>query len=54
MSLAACKLEEQQQLEAGEVEKVVETRVKTLRADLEKQLSGVTLERDALNALLCM
>ena len=46
------KLEEAQQLKAGEVEKVVETRVKTVRADLEKQLSGVTLERDSLNARL--
>jgi|WetSurMetagenome_2_1015567.scaffolds.fasta_scaffold332428_2 hypothetical protein len=46
------KLEEAQQLKAGEVEKVVETRVKSARADLEKQLSGVALERDSLNARL--
>jgi hypothetical protein len=46
------KLEEAQQLKAGEVEKVVENRVKTLRAELENQVSTVTAERDALNARL--
>jgi hypothetical protein len=46
------KLEEAQQLKAGEVEKVLESRVKAVKAELEKQLSGVTLERDSLNARL--
>ena len=46
------QLEEQQQLKAGEVEKVLESRVKAVKAELEKQLSGVTLERDSLNARL--
>jgi predicted nuclease with TOPRIM domain len=42
------KLEEAQQLKAGEVEKVLESRVKGVKAELEKQLAGVTSERDAL------
>ena len=46
------KLEEAQQLNAGEVEKVVEARVKTARTELDKQLAGVTGERDTLNARL--
>jgi hypothetical protein len=46
------RLEEAQQLKAGETEKVVEGRVKAIKADLEKQLSTVTSERDALNARL--
>jgi hypothetical protein len=46
------KLEEAQQLKAGEVEKVVEARVKTLRGELEKQVSSLTSERDALNGRL--
>jgi hypothetical protein len=46
------KLEEAQQLKAGEVEKVLESRVKGVKAELEKKLSGVTLERDSLNARL--
>ena len=36
------RLEEAQQLKAGEVEKVVETRVRALKTDLEKQLAGVS------------
>lgn len=45
-------LEEAQQLKAGEVEKVLEARVKGLKAELDKQLAGVTSERDALHARL--
>jgi hypothetical protein len=46
------KLEEAQQVKAGEVDKVIETRLKTARADWEKQFNAVTSERDALNARL--
>lgn len=46
------KLEEQHQIKAGEVDKVVENRIKSLKADLEKQLSTVTGERDALTSRL--
>ncbi|MDB6056235.1 MAG: hypothetical protein JWO95_79 [Verrucomicrobiales bacterium] len=46
------KLEEQQQLKAGEVEKVIETRVKAAKTDFEKQLGAITSERDALNGRL--
>jgi len=50
------KLEESAALRAattaGEVEKVVEARVKAVKADLDKQLAAVTGERDALNSRL--
>lgn len=46
------RLEEAQQVKAGEVDKVIETRLKTARADWEKQFTAVTTERDALNARL--
>jgi hypothetical protein len=46
------KLEEAQQLKAGEVEKVIEARVKSLRGELDKQISTLTSERDGLNARL--
>jgi len=46
------RLEEQQQLKAGEVEKVLEARVRGLKADLEKQVAGVRAERDALHLRL--
>ncbi|MBI5388206.1 MAG: hypothetical protein HZA90_26375 [Verrucomicrobia bacterium] len=46
------KLEEAQQLKSGEVEKVVEARVKAVKTELDKQLAGVTGERDTLNARL--
>ena len=46
------KLEEAQQIKAGEVEKVIETRIKTVKGDYEKQLSAATTERDTLNARL--
>ena len=43
------RLEEGAQLKAGEVEKVVEARVKALKGDFDKQLSAATSERDALS-----
>jgi hypothetical protein len=46
------KLEETQQLKLGEVEKVLENRLKTARADWEKQFASVTSERDALSVRL--
>src|SRR5512137_833630 len=46
------KLEEAQQLKAGEAEKVVEARVASVRGELQKQLSALTSERDALNSRL--
>ena len=46
------RLEEAQQIKAGEAEKVVEARVKALKGDFDKQLSAATGERDALNARL--
>ena len=46
------RLEEAQQLKAGEVEKVVETRLRAVKGDLDKKLAGVSAERDALNARL--
>jgi hypothetical protein len=46
------KLEEAQQVKAGEVDKVVEARLKAARADWEKQFNAVTSERDSLNSRL--
>jgi len=46
------KLEEAQQLKAGEFERVLESRLKGVRTELEKQLAGVTGERDSLHAKL--
>src|SRR5215472_2168829 len=46
------QLEETQQLKLGEVEKVLENRLKTAKAEWEKQFSTVTAERDSLNARL--
>ena len=46
------KLEEAAQLKAGEIEKVLETRVKAVKSEFDKQLSTVAGERDALNARL--
>ena len=46
------RLEEAQQIKAGEVEKVVEARVKAARGELEKQVAAVSAERDALNVRL--
>jgi len=46
------KREDEQHVKAGEIEKVVETRTKSLKADLQKQITALTSERDALNARL--
>ena len=46
------RLEEAQQLKAGETEKVIETRVKAARGELERQVSALASERDALNSRL--
>jgi len=46
------QLEEAQQVKAGELDKVVENRIKGIKADYDKQLGGVTAERDALNLRL--
>jgi hypothetical protein len=46
------QLEEMQQIKAGEVEKVYENRLKTARADWDKQFTALSSERDALNARL--
>jgi hypothetical protein len=46
------KLEEAQQLKGGEVEKVVESRLKTAKTEWDKQFIAVTSERDSLNARL--
>jgi hypothetical protein len=44
------KLKVAQQLKAGEAEKVVATRLRALKGDLDKELASATRERDALNA----
>jgi hypothetical protein len=46
------RLEEAQQLKAGEFEQVLEARLKSLKADADKQLAALTAERDALHARL--
>jgi hypothetical protein len=46
------KFQEGQQLKAGEVEKVVESRLKSAKTEWDKQFSAVTTERDTLNARL--
>jgi hypothetical protein len=46
------KLEEAQQVKAGEVDKVIEARLKSARAEWEKQFSAVSTERDALHGRL--
>ncbi len=46
------KLEEAQQLKAGEFDKVLETRVRAVKGDLEGKLTTANAERDALNARL--
>ena len=46
------KLEEAQQLKAGEVDKVIEARLKTARAEWDKQHGVVVAERDALHGRL--
>ncbi len=46
------KLEEAQQLKAGEVEKVFEARLKNARAEWDKQHGVVVAERDTLTSRL--
>ena len=46
------KLEEEQQLKAGEFEKVLEKRVKAIKEDKEKAVEGLTAERDGLHRQL--
>ena len=46
------KLEEAQQLKAGEFERVLESRVKGVKGELEKQLAAASTERDSLHAKL--
>jgi hypothetical protein len=46
------KLEEAAQLKAGEVDKVIDTRLKNARADWDKQHGVVVAERDALHGRL--
>src|SRR5512143_3150352 len=46
------RLEEAQQIKAGEVDKVVEGRLKTAETEWDKQFSAVSSERDSLNARL--
>ena len=46
------RLEEAQQLKGGEVDKVVENRLKTAKTEWDKQFAAVTSERDSLNARL--
>jgi len=44
------RLEEAQQIKSGEVDKVVESRLKTAKAEWDKQFSAVSGERDTLKA----
>src|SRR3954467_6616311 len=46
------KLEEAQQLKVGEVEKVLETRLKNAKSEWEKQFATVSAERDSLTGRL--
>jgi len=46
------RLEEERQLKAGEVEQVIEKRIKTLKADWDRETTALRGERDALNARL--
>jgi len=46
------QLEEEQQLKAGELDKVVENRIKGIKADYEKQVGTLTSEREALTSRL--
>jgi len=46
------KLEEAQQLKAGETEKVFENRLRSAKGEWDKQFSAVVCERDALNSRL--
>ena len=46
------KLEEAKHLKEGEVEKLVESRTRSLKSDLEKQVGGLKSERDAVMSRL--
>ena len=46
------RLEEERQLKAGEVEKVIESRIKGLKAEWEKDVAALKAEREALNTRL--
>ena len=46
------RLEEAQQLKGGEVDKVVEGRLRTAKTEWDKQFASVTSERDSLNGRL--
>jgi hypothetical protein len=46
------RLEEERQLKAGELDKVVETRIKGIKADFDKQLSTATSQVSALTTQL--
>ena len=46
------KLEEAKHLKEGEVEKLLESRTRSLKSDLEKQITGLATERDSLTARL--
>ena len=46
------KLEEAQQIKAGEAEKVIEARVRALKAETDKVVAGLTEERNALTSRL--
>ena len=46
------KLEDQKLLKEGEVEKLVESRTRSLKSDLEKQVAGLETERDSLMSRL--
>jgi hypothetical protein len=46
------RLEEERQLKAGEVDQVVEKRIKTLKTDWDRELGAVRSERDQLTARL--
>jgi len=46
------RLEEAQQIKSGEVDKVVESRLKTAKTEWDKQLAAVSGERDALMSSL--
>lgn len=46
------KLEEAQQIKAGEVEKVFEARINSVKSEWDKRLAGLTSERDALTGRL--
>jgi hypothetical protein len=46
------RLEDEQRLKAGEFDKVLDARLKTLRTDFETKIVGITSERDVLSGRL--